>query len=147
MIRGIAAALLAALTGQSAWAADCRLDATPMSFGGYVGSQPATSTADLRVTCHSLTAEVVNFSIRPSAGFTGDPALTGGQGRLSYRLYLDPAFSQPLTAASAGISGRLTLTAGQSQTAVYTLYGRAPSRQVARAGAYGDTIGLELTVW
>jgi spore coat protein U-like protein len=147
MIRASPVIVLTLLVAGPALAGpDCRMEASPMSFGAYAAAQPATGVATLRITCSSLTAQTVTFSIRPGPGSAEGRSLTGGQGRLSYRLFADPAFSQPLDGGAAAITGQIAIPAGQSRSAVVTVYGRAPSRQAARAGDYTDTVPLVLTV-
>jgi spore coat protein U-like protein len=139
-----AAAILAAWLGGagSALSADCHLDVTPMTFGGYAGAEGAVGTASLKVICFSLTGGDVSFTINGTDPAPG--ALVGAKGRLAYRLYLDPAYSQPWT-LSQPLAGHLTLTPRQSRSVVFTLYGRAPAHQRVTAGDYAETLLLQLS--
>ncbi len=122
--------------------AQCSLSAGAMSFGTYNSGQAAHGVSTLHVSCFSLTNTTIQVSVTQTA--VSLPALQTLLGQqLSYGLYLDPGYSQPWQAATA-LSGQIQVPAGQSRSLDFTVYGKAPSGQLAGIGSYSAAMYVVL---
>ena len=133
-------------------AASCTLSSTPLAFGHYspLSAAPSDFTATVTVTCGTSSPQAV--TIDGQLSLIGDPAerrLTSHDplnGKLRYRLYLDPARS--ILWGDGSGSGRAvpvvgTASAGATFRRSVTIYGRLLARQrQAPTGQYGDDIQI-----
>lgn len=129
----------------------CTLSTTSLAFGRYVPSRnaPLDFTATLSLRCSALgqTPAPVEGTIAllgPSAR-----SLAGGQNRLRYQLFVDPARTiawgdgsgNTSTKAISGLVGPAT-----PMRATFTVYGRVLARQSnAQVGSYSDQITAVLS--
>lgn len=147
-------ALVAALLSAPANAAEgvgCTLSTTSLAFGRYVPSRNApldfTATISLSCSAQGQTAAPVEGTIAllgPSAR-----SLTGGQHRIRYQLFMDPARTIPWgdgsgNTSTKAISGMVGPTTPMRAT--FTVYGRVLARQShAEVGSYSDRITVVLS--
>jgi spore coat protein U-like protein len=138
-----AVALMSAGAG-TAQAATCGLTTTGMAFGNYSASSAGGTASTFTVSCFSLLGgETVNYGVHPDAS-TG--AMGGLGGNLNFALYLDSTYHQPWTSTSTAIFGQFVLSAGQTLTRTFTVYGNAPQGQTVAIGAYLQTATMWLTL-
>lgn len=140
--------------GQPGGRAVCRMDATPLTFGNYLGdrSSPLDVTATISVTCTPIAGQAstsVSFTIAlMESNPAGHRELHGGRETMLYALYADAGRSLIL---GDGTAGTTTLSGGGAATQLvplrqsFTVHGRILARQRrATAGAYADTLSLQL---
>lgn len=129
----------------------CTVTATGVSYGTYDTLAPSSDDASgsVRVRCTLLVALSGSFTIDLSAGSSGSYAgrtMRSGAQILPYNLYTNAARTQVWGNGTGG-SARVT----QSFSGLLVVdrsvpvYGRIPSRQNVRAGAYSDTIVVTVT--
>ena len=140
---GLAALIL--LAPITARAAVCGVSATPVAFGTYppFSGTPTDSTGTVTVTCIGTAA----ISIALSTGGSGSYAsrqMSNGAVHLLYQLYSNAART---TIWGNGTGGTVTV----SDTLVgfasrnYTVFGRIPTLQGVKPGAYVDTITVTVS--
>ena len=131
----------------------CTVSAVGTNFGVYdpLSAVPLDTTGTLQVTCTSGLPVIVDYEIQLDAGQLGSyaaRAMTNGASLLTYNLYTDATRTAVWgdgTGGTAVVGIKYSLPpAGTTQTDTYTVYGRAPARQVVTVGSYLDTITVTL---
>lgn len=121
---------------------------TGISFGAYhvYNPTPTDSTGTITVSCTGLLLSLLeSYTIQISQGGSGSfvsRLMASGSQRLAYNLYTDPTYTTVWGDGSAG-TGTVSdsyLLGLFTVTRRYTVYGRIPAGQNARAGNYGDTV-------
>lgn len=141
-----------ALAATPAVAAVCSATSTPLAFGVYRPFNVAAtySNATVTVHCTSLVTVLLSFNVALSSGSAGSYSsrqMKNGSSSLGYNLYLNNQYS---TVWGEGTGGTGTVGFSSLVTLfpfdiVYTMYGRIPAQQPARAGAYIDTVQIVIT--
>jgi spore coat protein U-like protein len=140
---GFAALILIAPT--AADAAICGVSATPVAFGTYLpfSGSPTDNTGTVTVTCFGS----ATISIELSTGSSGSYAtrqMSNGAVNLHYQLYTNAARTTVWGNGSGGTSTVSdTLTGFASRN--YTVFGRIPTLQGVKPGAYVDTITVTVS--
>jgi spore coat protein U-like protein len=118
----------------------CGITATNLNFGNYSGVQ-LDGTSTLTTACTTGTPYVIQLHAGTAPGATTTTRkMTGPGGQLlGYGLFRDAA----RTMNWGEVVPRDTAFGVGS--AVFTVYGRIPASQFVQAGAYSDTITVELT--
>lgn len=150
----LASILFLLLMASAAFAFDCNVSATSLSFGAYdvFAPAPTDTTATINVTCNippqnPLAPLLVTISLSPgNSGNFGQRQmfpLAGGSDRLNYNIYTNASFS---TIWGDGSGSSSILTNGVTRDTPWnaTLYARIPPRQNARVGAYSDLITVTI---
>jgi spore coat protein U-like protein len=129
----------------------CTVTATGVAFGTYDTLAPTANDAagSVRVRCTLLIALSGSFTIDLSPGASGSYAgrtMRNGAQVLPYNLYTNAARTQVWGNGTVG-SARVTRSFAGLLVVDRTvpIYGRIPSRQNVRAGAYSDTIVVTVT--
>lgn len=124
----------------------CDVSSTGTAFGTYnpVANQVDEVTTTITVTCSTLLALFVNYSITITAGHGvfADRLMLSGANPLHYNLYADAARTQVLGDGNSGTvviqDGYLLQVLGPV-TRTYTIYGLIPAGQpYAHTGSYAD---------
>jgi spore coat protein U-like protein len=121
---------------------ECDVTADPLNFGSHgVLSANVDATADLQVTCTLGT----NYTISLGNGQNGISELTrkmaNGASMIAYGLYSDPG-------RNTVFGSQLGSTLGGTGTGfadTVTVYGRVPPQVTPEAGAYSDTVVVNVT--
>jgi spore coat protein U-like protein len=120
----------------------CRVVATPMAFGAYVGAV-RTTTSTLTVTCTTGAFYNVGLSAGMGAGATvTSRRMTSGANLLGYGLFQDSGYTRNwgMAVGTDTVDG-----VGSARPQALTVYGRIPPGQAASAGSYADTITVTVT--
>lgn len=144
------AALAAATSPSVSWALleSCTVSATTLPFGVYnpADASPTNGTGTITVSCSVILVGLLaswTLSLSPgSSGVYTTRRLSSGAATLNYNLYTTAARTTIWGNGSGStgvVSDSRLLLVGSSSTP-YTLYGRIPALQNARAGAYSDSI-------
>jgi spore coat protein U-like protein len=150
---------LSALLPQPAQAAttvNCTASASGIAFGIYnpLSALADASTGTLKITCNGSGTGSANVTVNVtlSSGLSGSYAtrkMFSGANALDYNIYWSTAYNQIVgdgTGGSfAGSAGPFVVTAGGSNFATGTLYGRIPASQDVAPGVYSDIITLTVT--
>lgn len=154
-IRHLLAALAAtsiALGTAPAVAAVCSATSTPLAFGVYRPFNLAAtySNATVTVRCTSLVTLLLSFNVSLSSGSAGSYSarqMKNGSSSLGYNLYLSNQYSTIWGDGTGGTGnvGFSSLVTLFPFDIIYTMYGRIPAQQPARAGAYIDTVQIVIT--
>jgi spore coat protein U-like protein len=125
-------------------AANCIINAEPLSFGSYDAGAAKAGSADLTVRCSNGTP----YTVKLGPGATGTFAqrlLTSGSNSLEYNLYtsstLSSVWGDGTSNTGTGGGTGAGLAAGSAIT--HTVYGELPNtdnNQNAPAGNYSDTV-------
>lgn len=153
--RGLTLTVVLAIAAAPAAAASdavCAMTTTPLAFGQYVPSrgEPADFTATLQLLCTapgSSPAAVAGTISLVGGGGGSARELAGGEGRLRFQLFLDPARTIAWGDGGGGTRNRaITGTAGPGTPLreTITIYGRILARQ-SRAPV-GQYVGLVTAV-
>lgn len=126
----------------------CSASATPTSFGTYnpFSQAPLDTTGRVTVTCQDVLNIVVSYTIRLSAGSSGDYTtreMAGPGYQLQYNLYTDSARSSVWgdgSGGSATVSDGYLLAVLFPVVRSYDVYGRITGGQNVPPGSYSDTI-------
>lgn len=118
----------------------CVVTVPVLPFGNYSGTE-LDAQADVSVTCTGSTGWVMDIN----AGGSGDIAsreMSGTTDALSYQLYTDASRS---TVFGDGVTGSTISNTGSGVAQTVTVYGRVPASQYPQAGAYSDTVTVQIT--
>jgi spore coat protein U-like protein len=136
------------LLGSVAARAQCSVTATPVSFGTYLpfSAMPTDSTGGVAVACRGFRGP---YTIALNTGLSGSGSFANRRMRrsnffLPYQLYTNAARNLVWgdgTSGTAAVSGTCLGVCSNLDT----VYGRIQARQVARPGAYADTIVVTVT--
>jgi spore coat protein U-like protein len=123
----------------------CVISATPLSFGAYQGTSNSDSSSTITVNCSNTAPYDIGLDAGTGLGATVTTrSMTGPVGTLplNYSLFSDSALTVNWgnTVGTDAVHGT---GIGSAQT--LTVYGRVPSGQGNRAGAYTDTITATVT--
>lgn len=141
--------MLLAPVGAAQAAATCSTSATSLSFGSYnpFTVTPLDSSGTVTVSCSlgGLLSLLVSYQIKLSAGGSGTFSprrMSSGGNTLDYNLYTT---SGRTTIWGNGSSGTGSVSDGYllgvgTTVRNYTVHGRVPAKQNARAGGYLDSI-------
>ena len=157
--RAIFAAFAGAFLAPLAHAAttvNCTASASGIAFGIYnpLSALADASTGTLKVTCNGSGTGSANVTVNVtlSSGLSGSYAtrkMFSGANVLDYNIYWSTAYNQIVgdgTGGSfAGSAGPFVVTAGGSNFATGTFYGRIPASQDVAPGAYSDLITVTVT--
>ncbi len=151
-IAGRLVALMGASTVASASWAACNVSVTVLPFNVYnpANASATDATGTVTVTCTVLVGIAESWTVKLSKGTstTYSPrVLLDGVATLNYNIYTTNARTTIWGDGSGGtdfISDSRLLVIG-SNSYSYTMYGRIPPLQDARAGAYSDTIVVTLS--
>ena len=157
--RAIFAAFVSAFLAPLAHAAttvNCTASASGIAFGIYnpLSALADASTGTLKVTCSGSGTGSANVTVNVtlSSGLSGSYAtrkMFSGANVLDYNIYWSTAYNQIVgdgTGGSfAGSAGPFVVTAGGSNFATGTFYGRIPASQDVAPGAYSDLITVTVT--
>ena len=140
--RRLAATILLVLV-QPAWAVQCSVGATGLSFGTYdpFSSQGLDTTGSISVTCDAAVSYSVSLS--PGSGSYISRVMASGPHTLNYNLFTNAARTVVWGDGSGGTAVVDGSIAGP--TVNHTVYGRIPARQNAHIGSYGDIITVTVT--
>lgn len=151
---GMVLLLLACLAGSGqAQAQTCNVSSLPVSFGTYdpKASLPTDITGSVSVTCQATISLLVAYTIKLSAGTSGNMLarkMAGSGFQLAYQIYRDPTFTQVWGDGSSGTyinNGGYLLAILVPVTINYIAYGRITALQNAYAGSYVDTLTILVT--
>lgn len=129
----------------SAWAGQCNITSTPLSFGAYDTLDPAAtqSTTSFSVDCKTPPKIAATVTIILSSGNSGNFAqrymTSSGGAMLFYNLYADASHSKVFGDGSGG-SHTATQVVDKFTPWTLTLYGQVPALQLVPAGLYSDTL-------
>ena len=145
--RWLAGVILCALATPSASWGACNVSATIVPFGAYNPASAAAKdgTGTVTVTCTVLVALGLSWTILLSSGGSGtytSRQLNNGTATLNYNLYTTTGRTTIWgdgTGGTATVSDSVLLAIGTTNFS-YTMYGRIPALQDAKAGAYTDSI-------
>ena len=126
----------------------CTVSATSLPFGVYnpANASALNATGTVTVTCQVLLVGLFaswTLTMSPGGSASYNPRrLSTGAATLDYNIYTSAAYTTIWGDGSGGtgtVSDAMTLVVG-SNSSNYTMYGRIPALQDARAGAYSDSI-------
>jgi spore coat protein U-like protein len=143
--RVVALAALILLAPATVRAAVCGVSATPVAFGTYppFSGTPTDSTGSVTVTCIGTATISIALSTGGSGSYAARQMNNGGI-HLLYQLY---STAGRTTIWGNGTGGTVTV----SDTLVgfasrnYTVFGRIPTLQGVKPGAYVDTITVTVS--
>lgn len=125
----------------------CSASVSTLAFGNYnpVLGLPTDSQNTLTVTCSSLIALLVSYSVELSAGNSGNTnarQLRQGGQSLNYNLYKDILRSTVWGTGPNAVNDSFLLSIlGIGVNRLYPIYGRIPAGQTSiNAGSYSDSI-------
>jgi spore coat protein U-like protein len=138
----------------TAFALQCNVSATGLSFGSYdvFSPHPSDTTGSINVTCNPPSQNpkapiAVTISLSPgSSGSFGQRQmypLSGGGGRLYYNLYTTASFST-IWGDGSGSSATLSNNVSRDNPWNATIYGRIAPGQDAPVGSYSDVITVRI---
>jgi spore coat protein U-like protein len=144
------AGLIVGLSAGPARSQTCAVAATADAFGTYnpFSVSPVNSMATVTVTCQTLIAVAVSYTIQLGTGGSFAARSMGGPGgRLRYQIYRDAARTQVW---GDGTSSTFTVTDGYLLSLVpvmrnYTAYGQLLALQQVAPGSYTDTVTVLVT--
>jgi spore coat protein U-like protein len=153
------ALILAALSVPCAHAAttvNCTVSAGGIAFGIYnpLSAVANASTGTLRITCNGSGTGSANVTVNVtlSTGLSGSYAtrkMFSGVNTLNYNIFWSTAYNQIIGDGSggsfAGSAGPFPVSAGGSNLATGTLFGRIPASQDVAPGSYSDIITVTVT--
>jgi spore coat protein U-like protein len=141
--------LLGLLAHGTLAAAACIVTAPNLSFGPYDGlsGAPATTSANIVVSCDESPAATVTILLGPSAVsggfFPRRMRQDAGSDLLSYNFYADPGASAVWGDGSGGTAIRSDRVLKNKPWTV-TIYGRVPPGQDVAAGSYSDLLTITI---
>jgi spore coat protein U-like protein len=150
----LAAAFLVLVSPEPAEALTCTATATGLAFGVYSANtaMPTDTTGTVTVTCNSLIALLVSYSIALTTGGSGSFAgrtMAGSVApRLGYQIYTDAARTRIWgdgTGGTVTVADSYLLSVIVPVVRPYTYYGRIPAHQIVGPGIFGDTVTVLIT--
>lgn len=127
----------------AAFAVQCDVVATPLSFGTYdpFSAVPLTATSNLNISCKPpRKVFVITVQLSPGSGSYAQRTMTSATGeQMLYNVYADPSYLTILgdgTGGSQAPSGTVTKNAPWN----LTLFGRIPALQNLVPGVYSDIL-------
>ncbi len=132
----------------------CTVATNPVPFGTYntASTVDATTVSTLTVSCQSVIAIGVSYTIALTAGTSGTTStrkMINGTWSMNYQLYSDPTYTTIWgdgTGTSRTVSDNYALAIlNVPVPKAYTIYGRIPARQNLAAGSYVDAITILVT--
>jgi len=129
--------------------AACLVTAPNLSFGPYDGlsGAPATTSANVVVTCDESPPPTVAILLGPSAGsggfFPRRMRQDAGTDFLAYNFYADPGASAVWGDGSGGTVIR-SARVFKNKPWTVTIYGRVPPGQDVAVGSYSDLLTITI---
>ncbi len=133
-------------TGE-AWAQDCKVSASPVSFGAYnpLTSSSIDATGNITISCDPSIPFVIKLDAGLNSGGSFTPRkikISAGTGMLNYNLYRDSAHTEIWGNEKGNTYTRSGAGTGLKQQ--FTVYGRLPGSQNVSVGSYGDMITVTI---
>jgi spore coat protein U-like protein len=140
----VAFALLAA--ARSAEAAQCTISTTPVVFGTYnvFNTAPSDSTGTVVYRCNGGGKNIWITVSRGASPSYFLRAMLNGVDFLGYNLFRDPSRTSIWGDGSSGTGAYFEANPPNNHDTVVTVYGRIPAGQDVRAGAYSDSVSIEI---
>lgn len=140
----VALALLAMV--RPAEAAQCTISTTPIVFGTYnvFMTAPTDSTGTVIYNCNGGGKNILITMSRGASPTFVPRRMASGPEDLGYNLFRDAARTTVWGDATAGTSAYFDADPPNRTDIVVTVFGRIPAGQDVRAGAYSDTVSIEI---
>ncbi|MBG7617846.1 spore coat protein U domain-containing protein [Herbaspirillum sp. AP02] len=131
----------------------CSSASNPVAFGLYDPQSSAhlDNTGNITVTCQATVSLLIGYTVKLSAGSSGAYAsrkMLSGANSLNYQVYTDSARTSVWGDGSSStgfIADGYLLQVLTPVVKSYTVYGRVPGSQNAKAGSYLDTLTVLIT--
>lgn len=131
----------------------CSAASNPVSFGLYdpQSSSHLDNTGSITVTCQATASLLITYTVKLSAGSSGAYAqrkMLSGANSLNYQAYTDAARTSVWgdgSSSSSFVTDGYLLQVLTPVSKTYTVYGRVPGSQNAKAGSYLDTLTVLIT--
>jgi spore coat protein U-like protein len=160
ILAGVSAGVLLALAGgaqadtatatfnvTATVAKNCTVNATPLAFGAFTGTQIDTPTT-IAVNCTGTTPYTIALNAGSGGGdFSGRRMTNGGTGTLLYNLFTDSGRTTVWGDGTASTSIVGGTGAGMGTTNNHEVFGRlfAAGNENAEAGSYSSQIAVTVT--
>lgn len=131
----------------------CSSATNPVAFGLYDPQSSAhlDNTGSITVTCQATVSLLIGYTVKLSAGSSGAYAqrkMLSGANSLDYQVYTNSARTSTWgdgSSSTSFITDGYLLQVLTPVVKTYTVYGRLPGSQNAKAGSYLDTLTVLIT--
>ncbi len=127
-------------------ASQCSISTTQVIFGTYnvFSASPVDSTGTVSYRCNGNVQGLLITITKGHSGTFQPRTLTKGLEKLSYNLFRDAARTSIWGDFTGGTSAFIDLDPPKNENVSLTVYGRVPPAQDISAGAYSDTVTVEV---